>query len=203
MVMKTVVDATEKAMLHLLEYGNQPHEHAEFVARAAVDAYRESVASEAVAYRWKYKGENYWLAATLGETMTFNYDEFDVEPLFAGAPKVLYGEFNKIVNFFVQHGMLDRREEYDISDIMGALKDNYEPAAPAASEGWRPIATAPKHGEFLIADYAPTTWTYNVRSVTIREGVGDWYRENQIKYARAWMPRPAAPKLQFEVLSDD
>lgn len=37
------------------------------------------------------------------------------------------GWFSQVVSFLVKHGMLDEREEYDISDVMTALVDNYEP----------------------------------------------------------------------------
>lgn len=40
--------------------------------------------------------------------------------------------FSQVVAFFVKHGMLDERDEYDIRDIMAALHDNY---APEATEG--------------------------------------------------------------------
>jgi len=35
--------------------------------------------------------------------------------------------FSPVIEFFVKHGMLDQREEYGLDDIMGALRDNYEP----------------------------------------------------------------------------
>lgn len=37
---------------------------------------------------------------------------------------------NQIIGFLVQHGMLDHRDEYGLDDIMGALRDNYEPPSP-------------------------------------------------------------------------
>jgi hypothetical protein len=42
--------------------------------------------------------------------------------------------FSKVVSFFVEHGMLDAREEYDIDDVMAALADNYVPAPPSELE---------------------------------------------------------------------
>lgn len=38
--------------------------------------------------------------------------------------------FNQVVTFLVKNDMLDAREEYDISDVMSALADNYEPRSP-------------------------------------------------------------------------
>lgn len=35
--------------------------------------------------------------------------------------------FSMVVSFFVENGMLDQRDEYDIDDVMTALKDNYQP----------------------------------------------------------------------------
>lgn len=40
--------------------------------------------------------------------------------------------FSQVVSFLVKQGMLDAREEYDISDVMAALADNYEPEPQAA-----------------------------------------------------------------------
>lgn len=34
--------------------------------------------------------------------------------------------FSQVVAFFVKYGMLDERDEYDISDVMAAFADNYE-----------------------------------------------------------------------------
>jgi hypothetical protein len=54
------------------------------------------------------------------------------------------------VSFFVEHGMLDARDEYSIDDVMSALADNYVPAPPSelvarceAGDGWNPMATCP------------------------------------------------------------
>ncbi len=43
--------------------------------------------------------------------------------------------FSKVVSFFVQHGMLDEHTDYDLNDIMVALRDNYEPEpAPTTND---------------------------------------------------------------------
>lgn len=43
--------------------------------------------------------------------------------------------FSQVVSFLVKHDMLDARDEYDISDVMGALADNYEPMLVNAVQG--------------------------------------------------------------------
>ncbi|UFS83162.1 hypothetical protein LPB79_12990 [Rhizobium sp. T136] len=50
-------------------------------------------------------------------------------PLYAHPPKpeATNDWFSQIVGFFVKHEMMDQRDEYDISDIMAALHDNYAP----------------------------------------------------------------------------
>jgi len=52
-------------------------------------------------------------------------------PLYAHPPNPEETDdwFSQIASFFVKHGMLDERDQYDISDIMAALADNYEPEA--------------------------------------------------------------------------
>jgi Lar family restriction alleviation protein len=42
-------------------------------------------------------------------------------------PEVEDDWFSQVVAFFVKHGMLDERDEYDIRDVMAALHDNYTP----------------------------------------------------------------------------
>jgi hypothetical protein len=43
--------------------------------------------------------------------------------------------FSQVVSFLVKNDMLDARDEYDISDVMGALEDNYEPMLVKAVQG--------------------------------------------------------------------
>jgi len=38
--------------------------------------------------------------------------------------------FSQVAAFFVEHEMLDRREEYSLDDVMGALRDNYQAEQP-------------------------------------------------------------------------
>ena len=64
--------------------------------------------------------------------------------------------------------------------------------------GWRSLDTAPKTGTFLVAQYAPTNWSYYVATVRIPEGMGDRFRERQLLYARAWMPVPAPPECGLD-----
>jgi len=41
---------------------------------------------------------------------------------------------DKIVGFLVEHGMLDHQDEYSLDEVMGALRDNYEPLPPVPRE---------------------------------------------------------------------
>lgn len=62
---------------------------------------------------------------------------------------------------------------------------------------WQPIETAPEIGEFLVADYSPTSWSYLVRHVklTERHQQHPRHRETALRYCRAWMPLPAEPVI--------
>lgn len=64
-------------------------------------------------------------------------------PRSASPQKQVMGDdwFSQVVSFFVKHGMLDAREEYDISDVMTALADNYAPAPY-----WVPIGHISEYG---------------------------------------------------------
>ena len=61
---------------------------------------------------------------------------------------------------------------------------------------WRDIGSAPDIGEFLVADYSPTSRTYLVRHVKLTERHREHprHRETALRYCRAWMPLPAPPK---------
>lgn len=65
----------------------------------------------------------------------------------APAPQVMGDDwFSQVVSFFVKHGMLDAREEYDVSDVMTALADNYEPMPHVtAPKGWKLVPVEPTH----------------------------------------------------------
>lgn len=39
-----------------------------------------------------------------------------------------------IVGFFVEHGMLDQRDQYCLDDVMAALRDNYEPTSTVSPD---------------------------------------------------------------------
>lgn len=39
---------------------------------------------------------------------------------------------DEVIAFFIKHGMLDQRDEYSLDDVMGALRDNYEPSDATA-----------------------------------------------------------------------
>ena len=61
---------------------------------------------------------------------------------------------------------------------------------------WRKIETAPKEGEFLIAERRPTSWTYHVRSVLQNPLWSKRMNEKQLEYASHWMPLPSPPEKE-------
>ena len=58
---------------------------------------------------------------------------------------------------------------------------------------WKPIATIPTNGRFLVAKYAPTNWAYHIQSISLCEDLHPRQREMYLKYARAWMDAPPEP----------
>lgn len=58
---------------------------------------------------------------------------------------------------------------------------------------WRPLCTLPREGRFLIAVFAPTSWTYWVSTVDLKADDPERIREAKLRYARAWMPMPEPP----------
>ena len=121
--------------------------------------------------------------------------------------------FSRVVNFFVKHNMLDAHDEYDISDVMAALHDNYAPEtnditqlstlysnaiarAEKAEEalrvaGWQTIETAPKDGSDVLlsaanwhGDVLVGCWSFN--------GWRDRYDADELAPTH-WMPLPPPP----------
>ena len=62
-----------------------------------------------------------------------------------------------------------------------------------AAQTWRPMDSCPAKGEFLVATYAPTNWSYSVQTVVLQPELPARHREMQLRYARAWLPLPEPP----------
>lgn len=57
---------------------------------------------------------------------------------------------------------------------------------------WMPIDTAPHEGKFLVAEYAPTNWSYYVKTVRCFPEMPK-VREQHLRYCTHWMPMPPEP----------
>lgn len=60
--------------------------------------------------------------------------------------------FSQVTSFLVARGMLDARDEYDISDIMAALADNYEPAPAERKMLWQQDADNAEAGAKAVRE---------------------------------------------------
>ena len=61
---------------------------------------------------------------------------------------------------------------------------------------WQPIETAPKDGQFLIAERRPTSWEYHVRHIVLYPAWSERLKEKQLEYASHWMPLPPPPQQE-------
>jgi len=144
-----------------------------------------------VAWRWRSTLFTEWNLsdkppvdqATMERAMELNMVGLEWEALYASpapAPNARAADdwFSSVVSFLVKYGMLDARDEYDISDVIGALQDNYEPppVSPldevrrAVIEECAKVADAER--ESSGAEYPGEIWIANRIATAIRALAG-------------------------------
>lgn len=89
--------------------------------------------------RWREDGNSYF---EVGQNANVRHDtleaakaaaQADYEARILSAIEVSEhdGIADAVIQFLVKHDMLDARTEYDVSDVVSALEDNYAPSAPS------------------------------------------------------------------------
>lgn len=89
------------------------------------------VKGEPVGWRWTFDNVKWYHACEKPEEFRFG-DPTAIEPTYAApALSTTLQEPDSVadatIEFLVEHGMLDRSDEYSVDDVRGALIDNYEP----------------------------------------------------------------------------
>lgn len=145
------IEAVARAIIQKIDdnwdKGTPDQDVGQILAETAITAYQQAVAKDAVGKQCRYKLEDGSWTRWFTDAPTVRLDlPIEYRDVFASPPAPHHDEwFSKITSFFVTHGMLDDREEYDLDDIMTALVDNYAPAppAPAIPQGFKLVPIEP------------------------------------------------------------
>ena len=67
---------------------------------------------------------------------------------------------------------------------------------------WQPISTAPTSGKFMIATYFPSSWGWQIETVSFGDDSEARNQAYRLKYAKAWRPMLEEPPADWPVLHE-